>query len=85
MIRRIVSWKPDPARPGRRLFKLSCGHRVSRRPDNAKQQAYCGHCEALRTAPDDSLLCNTLHYSAAWDAEIAAAYAEAADQQEQAA
>lgn len=43
--RRVLSSERDPEEPGkRRLYKLDCGHTVSRRGHSEKAWALCGLC-----------------------------------------
>lgn len=44
--RKVISAAPDPARRGRWLYGLDCGHTVSRRTNGSKAWAYCGYCPA---------------------------------------
>lgn len=46
MIRRaVVRADPDPSDGNRRLYRLECGHTISRRTNGSKRWALCGHCE----------------------------------------
>lgn len=46
MIRRaVVAAGADPADGRRRLYRLECGHTISRRTNGSKRWALCGHCE----------------------------------------
>lgn len=45
--RLILSSKPDLKQPYRRLYRLECGHTVSRKTSPGKGWAMCGYCPPL--------------------------------------
>lgn len=44
--RPIVASERIPDAPRRWLYRLTCGHVVTRRQSNSKRKVHCGYCEA---------------------------------------
>lgn len=42
--RNVIAYHPDPDDPKRRIYRLECGHSVSRRTSSRKTWAICGEC-----------------------------------------
>jgi hypothetical protein len=75
--RRVLSEAPDPYDPKRKIYLLTCGHRVSRRRGGrAKAWCHCGFCHEYPTTRE--ILADTHYIDKQWEKEVARAYAEAA-------